>query len=93
MLRAISEHLRPWQPPPATTAPASSGAEAPLRLTSHTRADDPRGAEAAGLTDEEVAFFKQNGFLVKRRHQPRALGSCSRAPVCLIGEFAYKTNS
>lgn len=51
-------------------ASAQQVSQTELRLRTHTPADDPPGADQAGLTAEEVEFFKVNGFLVKRRLIP-----------------------
>ena len=62
------------------TAPHDRGTRALLHSAAaavhlprtHTEADDPAGSVEPGLSQEEAAFFKQNGFLVKRRLIPAA---------------------
>ena len=75
MLRSVLGHLRPAGPvTPTGTNPSRSGASegrlsaalasADAELISHTRADDPPGADRPGLSAEEIEFFKEHGYLV-----------------------------
>ena len=67
MLRSVLGHLRPPAGGGAagTTNPSrSSASQADSELISHTRADDPPGADQPGLSAEEIEFFKEHGYLV-----------------------------
>ena len=72
-LGALRSHLRgaggpseaPLIPSPTVVHPAPKATLRPKRI--HTEEDDVEGADRPGLTAEEIAFFKENGWLAKRR--------------------------
>lgn len=76
VLRSVLTQLRPRPPdycshtvpscaasPPVGDAPRIDWPIAPLV---HDRDRDPPGAQALGLTPQEVRFFKRHGYLIKR---------------------------
>ena len=73
----VPRHRHP--PPPtalvvATRGGGGGGRErwAPAGLRTHTVAEDVAGAGGLKLTAEEVAHFKERGYIVKRRSRPLA---------------------
>ena len=85
-LGALRSHLRgadgrsdaPLIPSPTVVHPAPKATLRPKRI--HTEEDDVEGADRPGLTAEEIAFFKENGWLAKRRLLDPAAVSVVRAP-------------
>lgn len=47
-------------------AGVASSAASTIGLRTHTEAQDPQGTRSVGLTAVEAAFFRENGFIVKR---------------------------
>lgn len=85
-LRRTLRHLAPQDGSPAArTAPAA--AAAPLEPRMHAESDD--ASPGPELTASDIAFFKANGYLVKRRLLPAEdLGICvekfwAAAPPCI----------
>ena len=85
-LAALQNHLRgagrnddaALRPSPTVVHPAPKATLRPKRV--HTEADDVHGADRPGLTAEEIAFFKENGWLAKRRLLDPAAVSVVRCP-------------
>jgi hypothetical protein len=62
-LRATLAHL---QPAAATDTEADNHIDWPIAPRCHGPESDPPGADQLGISPEEAAFFKENGFLIKR---------------------------
>ena len=71
MLSHLLAALKPRHPPHPRPAPGAAELAPPNNLATHDEASDLPGANRVGLSDAEVEFFKENGYLVKRRLIPR----------------------
>ena len=84
-LRRALRHLAPQDDPPATGTMVA--AAAPLEPRMHAESDD--ASPGPNLTAKDIAFFKANGYLMKRRLLPAEdLAVCvekfwAAAPPCI----------
>ena len=68
MIQAVLRHLQPRPPPgPPAAAVGASAAALPRVVSAASLLPEPeRSAAPGGLTSQERAFFRANGFLVKQ---------------------------